>query len=70
MICRSCGQTFNLKDAPYGYREHCGIKIQGRVCPNCKSGTFRSVEVSEEFDKYLFCDSDSRYYSYSDNGGN
>lgn len=63
MICNKCRHTFDYSEAAIKYRDFHGIQMPEKKCPEC-GGTFRAIEVPEEFDKYLFVDQDKRYYKY------
>lgn len=63
--CNSCGLHFNIGEAAVRYRKYGNVEIREKVCPVC-GGTFRSIELPKEFDKYLYVNDDERYYSYGD----
>lgn len=64
MICNDCGHVFDIKDAVIG-NKNSSFCIGNKRCPRC-GGVFRSLELPEELDKYLYVDRDTRFYSYSD----
>ena len=61
--CCSCNHHFDIKDAAVRYRKYGNVEIREKVCPQC-GGTFRSIELPREFDKYLYINEDDRYYTY------
>lgn len=63
-ICKHCNHVFDYEDAVIKYRDiGSGVKIPEKKCPLC-GWDFKSIEVPEYLDKYLFCDNDNRYYDY------
>lgn len=63
MMCNKCRFVFDYADAAVKHINFHGIQIPEKRCPEC-GGTFRSIEVPEELDRYLFVDKDKRYYNY------
>lgn len=64
MGCNRCKNTFDISEASVVYKKYGGVQIREKVCPVC-GGQFRALEPPEDLDKYLFVDSDKRYYNYN-----
>ena len=63
MICKRCGEVFDIKNAAIKYRKLYNVQIPEKKCPTC-GGNFQAVELPEDLDKYLYVNGDDRYYNY------
>lgn len=63
MVCDRCSARFDMADAAVTHTKFGNVNIMKKVCPQC-GGTFHSIELPKEFDKYLFINEDDRYYTY------
>lgn len=63
MICNSCNNIFDIKDAMVKYRNYGGVQLREKRCPKC-GGTFKAINLPDDLDKYLFINDNDNYYSY------
>lgn len=61
-ICCECRSVFSQYDAVTTEREIYGIKIKEKRCPYCE-GSFRKIDVPKVLDKYLYVNTDDRYFT-------
>lgn len=65
MMCSKCNHVFDISEAVKTTTKLMGIDVPDKVCPRC-GGTFFMLEMPSEYDRWLYVDYDSRYYSYPD----
>lgn len=61
-VCCSCRSVFDQYDSVLVERRYGNVLIKEKRCPFCE-GVFRKVDVPKMLDKYLFINTDPRYYS-------
>jgi hypothetical protein len=61
-VCCRCHSVFSIFETVTVERSIYGIKIKEKKCPYCE-GNFRKIDVPKILDKYLFVNTDDRYFS-------
>ena len=65
MICSKCHHVFDVSEAVKTTSKLMGIDVPTKVCPVC-GGDYYMLEPPSDFDKWLYCDYDNKYYTYPD----
>lgn len=61
-MCCNCRSVFSQYDAVLVERRYGNVNIKEKRCPYCQ-GTFRKIDVPKLLDKYLYINTDPRYYN-------
>lgn len=60
-ICSKCHSVFEAKEAVQIERKYGNVNIIEKRCPFCE-GEFRQSDLPTSLDRYLYVNTDSRYY--------
>lgn len=61
-ICCRCRSVFSVYDTVVVERRIGNVMMKERRCPYCES-MFKKIDVPKALDKYLYVNTDQRYYN-------
>lgn len=62
-VCCKCHSVFSQYETVTVERRIYGINVKEKRCPYCE-GVYKKIEVPKILDKFLFINTDDRYYAY------